>query len=201
MLKQVSEGVEGIADMEKVCYETQSPILAPLGVPFCPASVGGSHRTLPATGGGDLSVGTVCDGALLDSHTLRERMDHIAVGMGLAEGVSLDCADVLNHGLDCYMRGLIKFCVDLVGSRSEVEFSRIDVRSKHQDREKLLNGVGPGYQYELQNSRGRSGTPHDKIDGRISLQDFRVAMEMNPRRLGEDWPVLLEKICTRAFEE
>ncbi|GER44044.1 nuclear fusion defective 6 [Striga asiatica] len=130
---------------------SRSPIRAPLGLLFCPASVGGSHRW---------SVGTLCDGALLDSHALRERMDHIAVEMGLAEGVSLDCADVLNHGLDCYMRGLIKFCVDLVGSRSGGEFGRIDVRSKHQERKK-----------------------HDKIDVRILLQDFRVAMEMNPQRL------------------
>ncbi|KAG6388415.1 hypothetical protein SASPL_149841 [Salvia splendens] len=28
-----------------------------------------------------------------------------------------------------------------------------------------------------------------------------VAMELNPRQLGEDWPLLLEKICTHEFEE
>jgi hypothetical protein len=26
-------------------------------------------------------------------------------------------------------------------------------------------------------------------------------MELNPQQLGEDWPLLLEKICTRPSEE
>lgn len=36
---------------------------------------------------------------------------------------------------------------------------------------------------------------------RVSMSDLRVAMELNPRVLGEDWPVQLEKICSRASEE
>ncbi|XP_042032262.1 uncharacterized protein LOC121778951 [Salvia splendens] len=35
----------------------------------------------------------------------------------------------------------------------------------------------------------------------LSLQEFRVAMELNLRQLGEDWPLLLEKICAHEFEE
>lgn len=34
-----------------------------------------------------------------------------------------------------------------------------------------------------------------------SMLDFRVAMELNPRILGEDWPTHMEKICQRASEE
>lgn len=35
----------------------------------------------------------------------------------------------------------------------------------------------------------------------VSMLDFRVTMESNPRLLGADWPVQLEKICHHAFEE
>ncbi|RVW57438.1 hypothetical protein CK203_078843 [Vitis vinifera] len=34
-----------------------------------------------------------------------------------------------------------------------------------------------------------------------SILDFRVAMELNPYILGEDWPVKLEKVCLRASGE
>ncbi|CBI22475.3 unnamed protein product, partial [Vitis vinifera] len=34
-----------------------------------------------------------------------------------------------------------------------------------------------------------------------SVLDFRVAMELNPQILGEDWPIQLEKICLHASEE
>nr|XP_018461409.1 PREDICTED: uncharacterized protein LOC108832417 [Raphanus sativus] len=36
---------------------------------------------------------------------------------------------------------------------------------------------------------------------RVSMSDFRVAMELNPRVLGEDWPIHLEKVCSSASEE
>ncbi|KAJ0571057.1 putative transcriptional coactivator Hfi1/Transcriptional adapter 1 [Helianthus annuus] len=36
----------------------------------------------------------------------------------------------------------------------------------------------------------------------VNLLDFRVAMELNRKQLGDDWPMLLEKICcTHDFEE
>ncbi|XP_041013783.1 uncharacterized protein LOC121257002 [Juglans microcarpa x Juglans regia] len=35
----------------------------------------------------------------------------------------------------------------------------------------------------------------------ISMADFRVAMELNPLILGEDWVIQLEKICLHASEE
>jgi hypothetical protein len=33
------------------------------------------------------------------------------------------------------------------------------------------------------------------------MLDFKVAMELNPQQLGEDWPLLLEKICMHSFED
>ncbi|KAI3455175.1 hypothetical protein Pfo_011838 [Paulownia fortunei] len=176
----------------------RSPLRAPLGVPLCPVSIGGARRALPPASSSRF-IGTFNDGALLDSHTLREQMEHIAEAQGL-EGVSVDCANILNHGLDSYMKGLIRSCIELVGARSGHEFTKNNAH-KHHTHMKLINGVKPGHQYQMQNSGAHLEVQEQKIHCPISLQDFKVAMELNPRQLGEDWPLLLEKICTHAFEE
>ncbi|XP_057767740.1 uncharacterized protein LOC130988015 [Salvia miltiorrhiza] len=167
----------------------RSPLRAPLGVPLCP------DRALPLSSS-RRCIGSYNNGALLDSLTLRERMEQIALIQGL-EGVSVDSANILNHGLDAYMKGLIRSCIELVGSRSGHE-STTSKTNKPPGYMKLINGVKPGHQFH-------SGKTMDVQEQRshcpISLQDFRVAMELNPRKLGEDWPLLLEKICTHAFEE
>ncbi|CBI33712.3 unnamed protein product, partial [Vitis vinifera] len=57
----------------------------------------------------------------------------------------------------------------------------------------------------LELASSRSGQKHlsQKHAGSIpaSILDFRVAMELNPYILGEDWPVKLEKVCLRASGE
>ncbi|KAL3617668.1 hypothetical protein CASFOL_037989 [Castilleja foliolosa] len=157
----------------------RSPIRAPLGVPLCPAS--SAARQAPSF------IGSVFnDGFLSDSVSLRERMEQIALTQGI-EGVSLDSANLLNHGLDSYMKRLIRSCIELVGSRH----GNNNNMNKHHV--KLVNGVKPGYQ--------NLGVKERSNNCSISLQDFRVAMEMNPQKLGEDWPLLLEKICMNSFEE
>lgn len=175
----------------------RSQLQAPLGVPFCPVSVGGARRAMPMASSSKC-VSTFNSGVLLDSATLRERMEQIAVSQGL-EGVSIDCANLLNNGLDAYLKGLISSCVELVAARSGHEPIR---NKKQQAYMKLLNGVRPGHLYQIQNS----GRPLEVMTEHrprcpVSLQDFRVAMELNPKQLGEDWPLLLEKICTHAYEE
>ncbi|KZV57918.1 hypothetical protein F511_12524 [Dorcoceras hygrometricum] len=171
---------------------------APLGVPLFPVSVGGARRNLPPEST-LRCIGTFSDGALLDSLTLRERMEQITVTQEI-EGVSVDCANILNHGLDSYLKRLITSCVEIVGSRSGHELTRNNTHKLHHHM-KLINGVRPAHHYQMLGS----GKPWEVQEQRtyypISLQDFRVAMELNPRQLGEDWPLLLEKICTRAFEE
>ncbi|KAL3655121.1 hypothetical protein CASFOL_000907 [Castilleja foliolosa] len=164
----------------------RSPIRAPLGVTFCPAS---SARSAPSF------IGSVFnDGFLSDSVSLKERMEHIALTQGI-EGVSLDSANLLNHGLDSYMKRLIRSCVELVGSRHSNNNSNNNNSNNNMNKHhvKLVNGVKPGYQ--------NLGGQERSNNLSISLEDFRVAMVMNPRKLGEDWPLLLEKICTNAFEE
>ncbi|KAL3529012.1 hypothetical protein ACH5RR_008334 [Cinchona calisaya] len=175
----------------------RSQLQAPLGVPFCPGSVGGARRALPIASS-SRSVSTFNSGFLLDNVTLRERMEQIAAEQGL-EGVSMDCANLLNNGLDVYLKGLISSCVDLVSARSGHEPIR---NKKQQAPMKLVNGVRPGHLYQMQSTvRPLEVMPEHRLRCPISLQDFRVAMELNPQQLGEDWPLLLEKICTHAFEE
>lgn len=176
----------------------KSPLRAPLGVPLCPVSIGGARRALPQASS-SRCIGTLEDGILLDSLALRERMEQIALEQGL-EGVSVDSANILNHGLDSYIKGLLRSCIELVGSRSGNELSNSST-NKHHSVVKHINGVKPGHQYQMQNSGKPSELQEQRTQCPISLQDFRVAMELNPRKLGEDWPLLLEKICTRAFEE
>nr|GEV85620.1 transcriptional coactivator Hfi1/transcriptional adapter 1 [Tanacetum cinerariifolium] len=128
----------------------RSLLRAPLGIPYCPVSIGGARKALPISSGSE-SIGGVSEtNSLLETITLRARIEHVATTQGV-ERVSVDCADVLNNGLDAYLKGLIRSC--------------------------------------------------SQPNRLMSLLDFRVAMEVNPQQLGEDWPVLLEKICTRAFEE
>ncbi|KAK6795617.1 hypothetical protein RDI58_009071 [Solanum bulbocastanum] len=176
----------------------RSQLQAPLGVPFCPVSVGGARKALP------LATNSKCVtsssyGTLLDSVSLRERMEQIAAEQGL-EGVAIGCANLLNNGLDSYLRGLIRSCVRLVGARSGHEPIRNNTK-KQQTHVKLVNGLRPGLHSQISSGRPSEVMQEHSPNNLISLQEFRVAMELNSRQLGEDWPLLLEKICSRAFEE
>ncbi|KAJ9559492.1 hypothetical protein OSB04_004652 [Centaurea solstitialis] len=171
------------------------PLHAPLGIPYCPVSIGGSRSTIPLASSSK-TVGVSDANGLLDTITLRARMDPIAATHGL-QGVSVDCANALNNGLDAYLKGLIRSCSELNGARSDhVPFKN------NPNHLRPLNGVTPTHHYQMQTSNWPVDTLQENEPKRpISLLDFRVAMELNPQQLGEDWPVLLEKICTRAFEE
>ncbi|WCJ40314.1 hypothetical protein M5689_021237 [Euphorbia peplus] len=175
-----------------------SALVAPLGIPFCNASVGGARKPLP------LATTHRCassydTGALLESHSLRERMQQIAVTHGLDE-VSMDSANLLNNSLDVFLRSLIKSCVQLVGTSGGCDVIAKDSR-KHNSQGKLVNGFLPGHHMPVQSSsRLLDGTQGQRSQFSISRLDFKVAMELTPQQLGEDWPLLLEKI-TNSFEE
>ncbi|KAK1413155.1 hypothetical protein QVD17_34923 [Tagetes erecta] len=148
---------------------------APLGIPYYPVSIGGARRAPPIKSGG-VSDAT----SLLDTTTLRARMEPISIAQGL-QGVSPDSANVLNNGLDAYLKGLIRSCSEL---KRPIKSNPTHFRP--------VNGVTPGHHHQMQEHQPKHS---------ISLLDFRVTMELNPQQLGEDWPELLEKICTHAFEE
>ncbi|GKU87488.1 hypothetical protein SLEP1_g1882 [Rubroshorea leprosula] len=193
--------IEGAEEVEQAndFNISRSPLLAPLGIPSCSASIGGSRKAIPVTGGGDF-INFYDSSGLSDTETLRKRMEQIAVAQGVG-GVSMECANILNNMLDVYLKRLIRSCVELVGSRSKHEPGKYPVH-KQQLQGKVVNGMWPNNHLHMQSN----GSPVDVMQGQrpwcsISVLDFKVAMELNPQQLGEDWPLLLEKICMQSFEE
>ncbi|XP_010472462.1 PREDICTED: uncharacterized protein LOC104752092 [Camelina sativa] len=174
-----------------------SPLIAPLGIPFCSASVGGSRRTVPVSTSADVNS-CYDSGGLPDIEMLKKRMENIAVAQGL-EGVSMECAKTLNSMLDVYLKKLMKSCFDLVGARSNNGDPGEQNIDKQQSQNKIVNGVWPSNSMQIQNSNGPSDVSQDHRS--VSLLDFRTAMELNPQHLGENWPILREKISMRSFEE
>lgn len=178
---------------------SRSLLHAPLGIPFFSVSVGGARKTLPLMSS-VRSATSLDSGRLYDIETLRERMQQIATTHGL-EGVSVDSANLLNNGLDIYLKGLIRSCMEMVGARYGHDMTK-NSSNKQQSGGKLANGVWPGHHYQIQSScRPLEGMQEGRSCSPVSLLDFKVAMELNPQQLGEDWPLLLEKISTHPFEE
>ncbi|CAL4887989.1 unnamed protein product [Urochloa decumbens] len=180
--------VVGRENMEALAQYARDPITAPLGVAFCSGGFGGSWKTLTfsSSAGSDNSVCCYDLGQLCDTSSLRQRMGRIAETEGL-DGVSLDCANLLNNGIDLFLKQLIGSCIELVRSRSQHD--RINQMSlKQQLSRNLINGV------QLQNQvHGRSANTRPQISS-ISLQDFKALSELNPQLLGVNKSLLLEKM-------
>ncbi|XP_037479634.1 uncharacterized protein LOC119356756 [Triticum dicoccoides] len=180
----------------------KSPVRAPLGIPFCSASVGGSRKLLPpaVNAGEDHFSSCYEQGQLLNTEVLRKRMEKTAETLGLA-GVTMDCAELLNNGLDSYLKNLIRSSVELKGADVRRD-ARKGASYKQHAHGKQINGVWLPNQVQMQSSSGQSDATNDsRSQHLISAHDFSVAMQLNPQQLGEDWPVLLEKICLRPSEE
>ena len=191
----VEDGAE--TDQANASSPTRSPVRAPLGIPFCSASVGGARRALPVVSSSSNFASSVDCGELSDTENLKKRMEQMAGAMGL-NGVSTECANLLNKGLDVYLKQLIKSCIELKSGQDPIKQSV----NKQRPHGNLINGVLPSHHMQIQ-SNGGSGDVAEETKTRspISLLDFKVAMELNPQQLGEDWPLLLEKICLHSWEE
>lgn len=178
---------------------SRSPLLAPLGIPYCSASVGGSRKAIPAGGASDF-VSFYDSGGLPDTETLRKRMEQIAVVQGLG-GVSMECSNMLNNMLDVYLKRLIRSCFELVRAGSARD-PRNHLPQKRQVQRKLVNGTWPSNHPYIETSNGSMDTLQEQtLQSTISMLDFRVSMELNPQQLGDDWPLHLEKISMQSFEE
>ncbi|VVA99849.1 unnamed protein product [Arabis nemorensis] len=142
--------------------QSRSPLTAPLGV-----SMNGVRKSIFSTSlcsNGIKRETCQSSGELPDTKTLRARLEHKLEMDGIK--LSMDSANLLNTGLDAFIRRLIEPCLNLASSR---------VREMNSQQKRALSN--------------------------ISMLDFRAAMELNPRVLGEDWPIHLERICSRASEE
>lgn len=179
---------------------SRTPLVAPLGIPLCPASIGGACRTMPTASSRNF-VSYFDIGGLYDTDTLKKLMEQIAIAQGLG-GVSTECANVLNNMVDVYLKKLIKSCVELVESRSEHGPRRHQIAKKQNIQAKPKNGLWPTNHHNRQGcSEPVEILQEQRASHSVSMLDFKIAMELNPQQLGEDWPLLLEKICMRGFTE
>ncbi|OWM64799.1 uncharacterized protein LOC116204469 [Punica granatum] len=170
------EEVEQIAGSPGV--QSRSPVTAPLGVLV---NLGGPHKTTPSTSLiGNSSHGEICQnsGFLSNTQSLRSLLMHKLDNEGLK--VSLDCVNLLNNGLDSYLKRLIEPCLSFARSRQE------------NNRSKQIN-----FQAGSSTNRLVPAVP-DYVHA--STLDFRAAMEMNPQILGQYWSTHLERICSRTLD-
>ena len=180
----VEDGEEVEQDAGSPGVQSRSPVTAPFGISM---NLGGARKALSNILIGNNNWPETChnSGQLPDTRSLRSRVKQKLEMEGLS--ISVDCVNLLNNGLDAYLKRLIEPCVRLAGSRCGNE------------RLKQLNG---------QFIRGPNGTivpirhaQSQPTSTCASLLDFCAAMELNPKVLGEDWAIQLEKIALRASEE
>lgn len=196
--------VATVDDMDRLDHLDccRGSLRAPLGIPFCSVSTGGARsRPLSTAGASSGGYGSIYGrGELFHTEILKKRMEQITEAQGLG-GVSMDCAKLLNNSLDAYLKLLIKSCVELVGARTGNGLTKRPVSRLQLYRNSIVDSF-VGNNIKMQIVGGPSEGTHElKNSCLISMQDFRVAMELNPQQLGEDWPLLLEKICIRSCEE
>ncbi|XP_010906278.1 uncharacterized protein [Elaeis guineensis] len=183
----VEDGEEVEQARASPSVQSRSPVRAPLGIPrtagalprktFCTGFAGGFHLSNPY-------VPESCHGSseLPDTRSLRKQLEHKLEVEGL--GLSVDCTNLLNIGLDAFLKRLIKPCMDLARARCS---------NRRQTNGRIfpgINGMRQGEQVQGSNQCYY-----------VSLLDFRVAMELNSQLLGGDWPQQLEKTCLHLLEE
>lgn len=161
------------------CIQSRSPVRAPFGIPI---SIGGAHKELQTGFASPFHLNmsdiheTCCSSSVLpDAKTLRKRLEQRLEIEGL--NVSIDCINLLNNGLDAFLRRLIRPCMELAQARCG-------------HAQMMVNSAFPG-KYVQRSSQSFSA----------SLLDFRAAIELNPQLLGEYWPAQVEKVCLRSLEE
>ncbi|GMH24583.1 hypothetical protein Nepgr_026426 [Nepenthes gracilis] len=162
--------INSVEDGEEVDQAARSPgihgrgpVMAPIGIPM---TVKAPRKVSRAVSTAAMNMET-CEGSgeLPDTCSLRKWLEQKLDHQGLK--MSLDFVNLLNSGIDVFLKRLIKPSLDLAASR-----------------------LGNGQQDHRSNQSILA-----------SISDFRMAMEMNPTVLGEDWPIQLEKICLRESEE
>lgn len=181
-VNSVEEGEEVDQDNEARDIYNRSPVRAPFGI-----VINGKETRKVLRNGSTTSFckdSCLSSGVLPDTNSLKTRLERQLETEGLT--ISADCVNLLNSGLDVYLKRLIKPCLALAGSRSG------NKPPSEESKEVVfgLNGTRPVRFVQK---------PNRPVFA--SLLDFQVAMELDPSTLGEDWPVQLEKICLRASDQ
>lgn len=194
VIKEIGESLEYRDDL-KMCI---SPLRAPLGV--SQARVGRTKISLPWAGSTSIDRCSRCldNGELSHTEDLRKRMECVAALQGIG-GVAVECAVLMNNGLDAFLKRLIKSSIELVGARVDREAIKQTLQ-KQETNGKLINDVLLDNHTHLQ-SINRSLELQERNCCLISLRDFTGAMELNPQQLGTNAPLLLEKIRLHSLKE
>ncbi|PPS19109.1 hypothetical protein GOBAR_AA01419 [Gossypium barbadense] len=151
------EEVEQVAGSPGV--QSRSPVTAPIGISI---NFSGARKSLPSYHPETCQT----KGELPDTRSLINRLQKKLETEGI--NIPVDCVNLLNNGLDAYLKRLIEPSIRLAGLRSQ-----------------------------SRNYSQRAG----ERSFNASMMDFRAAMELNPRVLGEDWPLQLEKISLSSLED
>ncbi|CAH1444971.1 unnamed protein product [Lactuca virosa] len=164
----VEDGEEVVSGSPGI--QSRSPVTAPLGI-----SLSKTRKSLyraSVHGPANASRAHMCQNnfELPDSRYLRGCLRQKLEVEGIS--VSEDCANLLNVGLDAYLKRLIEPCISQARSRLGQSQSQSQTAS-------VLNGP--------------------RVVS--SVLDLSVAMECDPRRLGVDWSTQMEKLRLSTFEE
>lgn len=181
-VNSVEDGEEVDQDNDTRDIYNRSPVRAPFGI-----CINGKETRKVLRNGSATSFckdSCLSSGVLPDTNSLKTRLERELETEGL--NISADCVNLLNNGLDVYLKRLIQPCLALASSRSG---------------NKPPSEVRNEVVYGLNGTRPVRFVQKPNRPVFASLLDFRVAMESDPRRLGEDWPVQLEKICFRASDQ
>lgn len=173
---------------QEIIHHSQGPVQAPLGTQLRPGSFGMAQIPLPLAYVSSKDTSDTCIevGELCETSTVKKRMDKMAGASGL-EGVSIECANLLNNGIDVFVKQLIGSSVELVRARSEHGKLRHEAL-KRQLCQKLMNGVSVHTHVSGQSSIIPPET------NSISTQDLKAVIELNPCLFGINASLLLEKI-------
>ncbi|CAA2975042.1 Transcriptional coactivator [Olea europaea subsp. europaea] len=173
--------VEDVEDVEQAAGSPgiyrRSPVKAPLGVSL------NAMRKMLCHGSAPFVYMDTCfnNGELPDTSSLKKRLERKLDMEGLK--LSTSCVHLLNNGLNIFMKRLVEPCLHLAASRSECTLHN---QVYHQTKS-IVNGIRP--MSYIENSERLFF---------VSMLDFQVAMESNPRIIGADWPVLLEEVSLHA---
>ncbi|GMH06367.1 hypothetical protein Nepgr_008207 [Nepenthes gracilis] len=165
-VNSVEDGEEVDQAAGSLGIHSRIPFTAPLGIP---TKVKGSRKSLSVVSSSAVVLET-CQGSgeLPDTRSLRLRLEQKLEIKGIK--ISLDCVNLLNNGLDVFLKRLVKPSLYLSASRlGNGQQDRVIAQTVSG-----LNEVRP-----------------------VRMLDFRTALELNPTILGEDWPIQLEKVCLR----
>uniref|UniRef100_A0A7N0UKW3 Transcriptional coactivator Hfi1/Transcriptional adapter 1 n=1 Tax=Kalanchoe fedtschenkoi TaxID=63787 RepID=A0A7N0UKW3_KALFE len=181
-INSVEDGEEVEQTAGSPGVRSRSPITAPFGICI-------NGRRSKKLLSNDSSPGIFTDtclylGELPDTNSLRQRMEKKVKAEGL--DVSMDFINCLNYGIDIFLKRLISPTLEMARSKSK--------KAVHQQE---LSRMVPGL-----NVIWPTPYPNKPIESvTASALDFRVALELNPAILGDDWPILLENISFQASED